>query len=1225
MSRSGSLKKLKFSLPLVSSSSISTTELISRLKRLNEELSSIEQGEINIGSLKRITNDLVHRSLISHKDKRVRSLVACSLADLLRLYAPEAPYKETTLKRIFEFFFEILRDIRNPSNPNYENQLYLLESLSTVKSVVLIADLDDADQMIVEVFRDFFDIMSPQLPEEVRKYMSDILELLIEECAPLPQDAVVIILAQFLKKRQQENPVAYQLAAGLCRACTDRLQRYIGQYFSEVILNAIDGEISEDDLREFRVAHDLILELNRVAPGLLLNVIPQLEEEMRVDDMNLRGLSTRVLGGMFGEPGSMLAFNYPTTWKTWLQRKQDKNSAIRQLWCELCIPILKNHPNLSKDICDALLDKVLDPDEKIRATVCKLVGQLEYMVVLQNVDELLLQAVGKRCKDRRHPVQQEAIKACGRLYNLAYTELAAGNRSVMKKFDWILSALMDVVYTNDAEAIACLEKSLQESVFPLDNNDDMRTERLLVGLSLLDPKSRKGFTGLLNKQRVAIKEVKALIQTSEQLRMVEKEEKLEHMLDLVIKHISDKLPDRLKAASHLAKLSAFKDKRVFRLMRECMNPEADYRTVRKAGKEVLRSVEEHEPSISDTVGVLLRRASYLTINKSIIPCLVKVTRRTAFSEGERVSEEETRREKLAEVAHELLKDISLVFPEVYRSHKEELVKLLREEKNEVLLGSLEAMSHFVKAFPHETPQDEASRSRLVEIALDGPPEHAKHAAVILANLPDKESVCNNLLDEIVPKLSLESEHMLVHLTVIAQLVLHAPEVYEKRNEQVLEFLVHHLLRPSNPPLTKGSAEDTGPPNGEARGEGEKENGEGDEDDFTWVSEAELDPIGLAKCLALKILVNLCLAYSGSKAAPKVARRMMEWLWQLVNKQGELVPKSGSQGSTPPLHRAHLRLRAARSLLKLARVGLYDRMINVEQFELLALTIHDVRHEVRSSFVNRLIKYLGARLLRTRWMAILPLIAVDPDKELREHVKKFLQRESKTHASHESTTSHLPYEITLARTLHLLAHHPDFSTTEDVLHQFAKCIEFYLDCFANGDNVSCLFEIAARIKTTRDIRGGEGIEGSKNVYALSELAQIIIKHRCRLNSWSLTSYIGHIELPKDFFVPIQDEERVRKLVETTFLPSGVDIYPTLGDKAKGERMSRYTAAPAPPTTPSKKRSKTYSPRATKRQRSHAPSESVRKNASRVAKLFHKSYAELSDEEGEESEEGNEAIL
>jgi len=54
------------------------------------------------------------------------------------------------------------------------------------------------------------------------------------------------------------------------------------QYFTDVIVAAGKNGTSAEELNDFKTAHDLIKELNRTAPGLLLNVIPQLEEELKV-------------------------------------------------------------------------------------------------------------------------------------------------------------------------------------------------------------------------------------------------------------------------------------------------------------------------------------------------------------------------------------------------------------------------------------------------------------------------------------------------------------------------------------------------------------------------------------------------------------------------------------------------------------------------------------------------------------------------------------------------------------------------------------------------------------------------------------------------------------------------------------------------------------------------------------------------------------------------------
>jgi sister-chromatid-cohesion protein PDS5 len=146
---------LQFNLSLVSKT-ITTAVLCSRLQELQQELSKLDQQYIVRDSLATVKKELL--TLIQHKDKYVRILVACCLSDILRLYAPDAPFTPNQLKSIFTLFFKQLHFIHDPSNTYFSNYFYLLDSMSSIKSVVLMADLN-CDSLIVDVFQDFFEII----------------------------------------------------------------------------------------------------------------------------------------------------------------------------------------------------------------------------------------------------------------------------------------------------------------------------------------------------------------------------------------------------------------------------------------------------------------------------------------------------------------------------------------------------------------------------------------------------------------------------------------------------------------------------------------------------------------------------------------------------------------------------------------------------------------------------------------------------------------------------------------------------------------------------------------------------------------------------------------------------------------------------------------------------------------------------------------------------------
>ena len=58
----------------------------------------MDQEAVDTRSLATISKDLIHQSIFLHRDKGVKAYAACCMTDLLRLYAPDAPYTALELK-----------------------------------------------------------------------------------------------------------------------------------------------------------------------------------------------------------------------------------------------------------------------------------------------------------------------------------------------------------------------------------------------------------------------------------------------------------------------------------------------------------------------------------------------------------------------------------------------------------------------------------------------------------------------------------------------------------------------------------------------------------------------------------------------------------------------------------------------------------------------------------------------------------------------------------------------------------------------------------------------------------------------------------------------------------------------------------------------------------------------------------------------------------------------
>lgn len=166
-----------------------------------------------------------------------------------------------------------------------------------------------------------------------------------------------------------------------------------------------------------------MITIYRYCPNLLINVVPLLEENLKVaDEVQLRQLSTKTLGTMFGMRPVVgggvadLAKTATAAWRSWLGRKVDKALPVRMAWVEAAGVILANQPDLrgqmegvliaqyeaaQADGIAELCDRIQDSEEKIRAAICRIIGGLDYETALHHLKLQTLQAVGARMSDKK--------------------------------------------------------------------------------------------------------------------------------------------------------------------------------------------------------------------------------------------------------------------------------------------------------------------------------------------------------------------------------------------------------------------------------------------------------------------------------------------------------------------------------------------------------------------------------------------------------------------------------------------------------------------------------------------------------------------------------------------------------------------------------------------------------------------------------------------------------
>ncbi|RXW15368.1 hypothetical protein EST38_g10488 [Candolleomyces aberdarensis] len=1155
------------------------------MKTLHTQLAALDQDHVDVQSLGTARKELVHSSILLHKDRGVKAYAACCLADILRLYAPDAPYTQNELRDIFQFFFRQLSNGLKGSEATYYNEYFhLLESLSTVKSVVLVCDLPSADDLMTEIFREFFSLVRRDISKKVELFMADILVALIDEAQSLPSEVMDIILTQFTDKNARIDQPAYRLAVQVCNSTADKLQRNVCQYFSDII----SSHAEDDDYDDIRNAHDLIKALHRSCPGVLHSVIPLLDEELRADDLTVRTMATQVLGEMFADKaGGDLFKKYPTTWNVWMSRKSDKAVPIRLKLIESCRNLIVNRPEARESLKAMLNEKVFDPDEKVRAAVCKVYSQLDYESALHHVSEGQLKAVAGRGLDKKHAVRVEALNAVGKLYSLAYPEIENNDAAAIKHFGWIPDEILKITSTS-AEVRSVVEQVIADYILPLPSSgskgpevDEVAwTDRLLSVMRLLTEKSIKALLGLSGIKATRPNIYQVFIDTCIQYNggiMDEGEELITRRLNATIQHLAVSFPDPHKSQDDLNAFAKLNENRLFKLAKTCMDPQTDIKNLAKVTAEFQKRLDQTSSSLLPTLNVFLRRASFRIINQSSIPSLLKRVSRGYGSTADHLIDTANR-------AQTVLSFVSKHCPALYKPHVAELVKVVtagdgKDERNvneQVVEIGLQALAGVVKSDGGVAPTDKRTNERIEKFAVHSNWRLAKFATRYLAFGKNKKEACARLSKKIAEELEAiedgDVEGVAARVAALAQLSKFYPDAFESHSDVFMTFLLKKVLMvavPADPDTM--------------------------EDGEEWFDNDDVPELLRAKVQVLKACRSRCLAHASSDKAIAIATPVMKLYATLLEHSGSL----NSEIQEEPRFMSRLRLEAAISMLHLATVEKFAAVLT-PKFLRLAVVIQDSCYNVRYLYLTKLMSLLQPRKIPAQFNIIPFLTVHDPETDIRALASTYVES-AKKRLPPALRVEHL--EVIFIRLLHLLAHHPDFSTAHEDLLDIVKYLQLYLDLIATQDNVSLLHHLALKAKTVRDAESH-----SENLYITAELAQELIKKKAQEKSWTIQTYPGKVRLPPDILRPLPSSEAGKEIFKTTYLPEETRKWLDELGKAALPKEKKERKAPAKRKAPATKGSGQ-----TKRRRKKARSDDDDEDES--------AGGESDEEEAEENEKSD----
>ena len=578
-----------------------------------------------------------------------------------------------------------LKGLADDKNVYHNYVFYLLESLATVKSVVLLLDVDDThgerERLLQQLIGLAFDLAPlPNLARAAKLYLLEIFQTLVDEADFLSNDIIKSIVQRCGDVRVETR----NFAADLVRLCADKLQPGLGLFLNEAALNYSGGDNQDGkQIESLRQVHSQIIEVGRIAPTAVTSAVAQIEEELRADDVDVRLIALTCLADFFTAPGQDITRQYPSLWASWLSRMNDRAVNMRIQWSKLAVPLLGQlvFAPSNSELRSCIAEKLQDLDAKVRE---KTISCLRKFIEERPPTILGLEVckeVWNRCRDKSEEVRIAAMDLQSELLHKLFKVDPKGDL-----FSGCVNAVFKLIYTNERSLRIFYEYFIEHSVM-MPKTDAAQQAALLVAMYMvMSDEARKAFKKWLSDKSRFVKYFSAFVKiaslNSEDSRLA-----------TVAQHLSDLFMEPLEARGCLLAISGaiLADEPSKKVFEQLALPETSISRLVKSVDGVMKyGWTKKDARLKGYLMIFVaRRASLIAISNELITEILRI------AEGE-----------LETAAKRLVEEIISEFPALGVEHTGLLEELILS--NEDNADHLLAYSRFAAACPEKCLQVEIS-------------------------------------------------------------------------------------------------------------------------------------------------------------------------------------------------------------------------------------------------------------------------------------------------------------------------------------------------------------------------------------------------------------------------------------------------------------------------------------------------------------------------------------
>ncbi|OIR58912.1 MAG: cohesin-associated protein Pds5 [Amphiamblys sp. WSBS2006] len=582
---------------------------LANLKTLFGKLNTMDQETADKEKVAALAKETPLMEYTTHTDKGVAVYTACCLAAILKLCAPDPPYTDSELNTALRLFARQIPGLENTEGTYYPMHFYLVESLATVKSAVLLHELEQRDELLGLFLDALFGAIRKSHHRHVRLCILEIAQTLLDEAVQVAPDTIALLLGRLAEK----DSMSAALAGDIVRTCHERLELPFGAYFSEAIHASQKNEEQDEGCLES--IHQKIERVGEISLEALYSTIPLLEGELSFRSAAARRCAVCSLGKIFEAQGDSLVETQPKTWRAWTERSRDTSSSVRRAWTERACALFKTPVRALESLFGLIAERTNDTDEKTRLLALSRLNALPF-AVLTKIPAHSLAEIGTRCADKREDVRRACLGLLARLAKEAFIEIP--ERETRKThLRGVLDVLFQALYVRDPHARCYAETFVEKNVLYNSLAEEKQAAWLLECYESLSDKPLAGFRLLLKRKMHFVKTIHGLMQlsTAGDTALGPRTEQLCSFLDSLLPAHTDPLSKTLVALLKTTKIE--------KQLRLLLSPETPGDAVQKAAKEVLAVFREKNSACNrDRVDPFLTRASFVFINTKLVHTLL---------------------------------------------------------------------------------------------------------------------------------------------------------------------------------------------------------------------------------------------------------------------------------------------------------------------------------------------------------------------------------------------------------------------------------------------------------------------------------------------------------------------------------------------------------------------------------------------------------------------------